>query len=131
MKLLPQHEAKTALERQYAELRQRNTRLLDFLKGGIKRLNDLPDNHDADKQRREKEFEVFCQEINRKKSEILGELTALSRKIEEKRAVIDGIMERQDVLDEREAKLARWTQQLTDRERFIKEIEEKQASYKV
>lgn len=96
-----------------------------FLENKIRLLKkDLP----SEKQKIVQDFQVFCAQIEQKKSEKMKELRFVEDKITEIQDIVDGLILKEDRLKSIEVELKEKERVLNDRERFIL-ASEKRAIY--
>jgi len=125
MKLLDPKQAESSLKKEENELKERNHRLKTYLAGGIKRLNTLKESYEPDKEVKLKEFEAFCQALASKKSELLKDYDALENLIESKKDLYYALVERADLIEEKNIELEIKNKKMEDREKFVIESEAK------
>lgn len=125
MKLLSKQEVNKGLKKQRDEIVEKTSRLHGYLTEGIKRLNNLKDDYGTDREKKLKEFEDFVKQINEKKSVLLKELKAYETLIEERKELYYALVEKADLLEERNRDIEIKTRKLEDRERFVIESETK------
>jgi hypothetical protein len=123
MKLLSKTEVESSKQKQNEDILERNSRLAEYLKGGLKKFNLIKDNYDQDKLKRSKEYESFCQKINAKKSELLKDYTKWEKAVKDQKDLYYSIVEKMDEIQEREEKVKLGEVRLKDRESFNLENE--------
>ena len=72
-----------------------------------------------------KDFEVFCKDLLIKKDNLLQEYNALEAEIQKKKDVYYGLIEKQDVLDEKIYQANEQEKKLNLREIFVSDLEQK------
>lgn len=125
MKLLDKKTAQTNIKKDNEELVTTNIRLRKFYRDITSRLNTAKDNYEPEKIQKLKEFEKYCEEINIKKSRLLQELKGIENEIERKKDIYYGLIEKQDLLDEKIYQMNEQEKKLDLREGFIKTLEQK------
>ena len=125
MKLLSKIEAETSVKRDNDFLIEKNIRLRRYWGEFLKRLNSVKQDYGPEKLKKLEEFEGFCREINAKRSKLLKELSDLEKLIEDKKEIIYGLVERQDLLEEQVHKIKERENKVELRELFVGELEAK------
>lgn len=123
MKLLDKKEVKNRVQKENESLMEENGKLR-ILNQRARNLLGL--DFSAEKQKQLKEFQQFTDDIINKKSNLLKELTDINDIISKRRDILYGLIEKQDQLIERENAVKEREAKVELRERFVKEIENKQ-----
>lgn len=126
MKLLPPQEAKKDIQKKNDELIAINVRLKEIERNILKRINTLKDNYEPDKIKKFDEFTKYCNELEQKKSVLLKTMTDIEKMIEGKRDILYGLIEKQDILQEKEIEIKERERKLEMRQAFVEELERKQ-----
>lgn len=125
MQLLAKKEAQIGIKKDNEELIVSNIRLRGMEKQVIERLNEAKLNYDPEKMKALKDFEAFVAEINEKKSKLLAELNALDSLIEERKEIYYGLIEKQDLLEEKINQVEERERKVELREVFATDLERK------
>lgn len=125
MKLLAKSEAKASIKKDNEELIGTNIRLREMEKKALDRLNNAKANYDPEKTQALKDFEQFTADLNEKKSRLLSELRAYDKLIEDRKEIYYGLIEKQDVLEEKLYLMGEKNKKLDLREAFITDLEKK------
>jgi len=125
MKLLQKAEVDLKYKKQNDELIGKNNRLLGYFTKGVARLNSLKDNYDQVKVNKYNDFVDFSNHIAQQKSKLMEEVVVIEKLIKEKTETYYGLIAKQDELDEREFNMKQKANNLSMREEFVKESEEK------
>lgn len=80
-------------------------------------------NTGIDYNKAEQDFKKFIAEINDKRQKMLLELEELQKAIDLRKDIYYGLVEKQDILEERIYKLEQKEKQLDARERFVNQLE--------
>lgn len=126
MKLLPPQEAKKSIQKQNDELVAINVRLKKYERDIRQRINILKDTYEPDKLKKYEEFTKYCNELEQKKSDLLKNMMDIEKMIEGKRDILYGLIEKQDILQEKELQLRERENKLEMRQAFVEELERKQ-----
>lgn len=125
MKLLARKEAQIGLRKENETLLDTNIRLRQAERNVLERLNSAKENYDPEKMKALKDFEIFVSDINDKKSKLLEELNAYGKLIEERKEIYYGLIQKQDLLDEKLHQVAEENKKLDLREAFVVDLEKK------
>lgn len=125
MKLLSKSDIQSSVKKDNEELLETNLRLRKGLIGVIKNINTARTDYSSDKVRALKDFDKFVEELNQKKSNLLKELRDLTEVVEKKKDIYYGLIEKQDILEEKLYQMSERESKLDLRESFIKELEKK------
>lgn len=129
MKLLAQKTATSQLKKDNDQLIETNIRLRKSYAEIIQRLNTLKEDYDPEKLKILKDFEDFSKGILEKKSGLLRELQAIENEIAKKKDIYYGVIEKQDLLDEKVYQVAEAQKKLDLREAFVSDLEAKVNQY--
>lgn len=122
MKIFSPEEIKTSAEKDVQSLEVKRRFLTEKVTTLSAKVADLQKEYQALK------IEVgqdFSGKLMAQKSKLLKEYQQLEKKVEEKKEILYGLIEKQDQLDERERAIDVKEQNLNHRETFIKALEEK------
>jgi hypothetical protein len=125
MKLLSKQSATSKLKQDNDNLIETNIRLRKFWSEITQKLNLAKDNYNTEKLQKLKEFEVFCKDILIKKSKLLEELNYIENEISKKKDIYYGMIQKQDLLDEKAYQVEEAIKKLGLREAFVVDLEEK------
>ena len=125
MKLLSKTDAGNSLKKENEQLIESNIRLRKFWNEITQKLNDVRDNYEPEKMAKLKEFEQFCKDLLIKKEKLLQEYSALETEIQKKKDIYYGMIEKQDLLDEKIYQVAEAIKKLELREKFVMDLESK------
>lgn len=125
MKLLSPEKAKNTIRKENEELLDSNIRLRKNLGIVISNLNTAKTNYDPEKVRALNKYKAFLRDLDEKVSKRLEELAIIEARIEQKKDVYYGFIEKQDALEERVNSANEREKKLDLREQFISGIEEK------
>lgn len=125
MKLLSKKSAQAQIKKENEELVETNIRLRGYEKEIRERLNTIKTDYTPDKVQRLKEFEVFCLDLQKKKSVLLEEYDTLAKAVEAKKEIYYGMVAKKDALAEREYQLNEKESKLNLRALFVEELENK------
>ena len=125
MKLLSKTESVNSIKKENEELISTNIRLRKYFKDITASLATLKSNYEPDKIKKLEEFQIFCEEINVKKSKLLKELNSIEGIIEKKKEIYYGLIAKQDQLDEKLHQLNEKETNLSLRESFVVGVEER------
>ena len=125
MKLLTRKEATIGLKKENDNLIGSNLRLREMEKQVIKRLNEAKLDYSPDKMKAFKDFEQFTADLMEKKSKLLKELNAYEKLIEERKEIYYGLIQKQDLLDEKVYQVAEANKKLDLREAFVADLEKR------
>ena len=125
MKLLSKTEVDSSLKKENEQLIESNIRLRKFWKDITEKLNTARDNYDPQKMAKLKDFEAFCKDLLFKKEKLLQEYNALEAEIQKKKDIYYGMIEKQDLLDEKIYQVAEAHKKLELREKFVVDLEAK------
>lgn len=125
MKLLTTKEAQSQKKLENDALIESNMRLKQVEARLSSKLHSMKDNYDQDKVEKWTEYEDFVEDINNKKSVLLKELKDIQKYIEEKKEVYYGLVEKQDILEEKMHNLIEKEKKLELREAFVMDLERK------
>ena len=125
MKLLTKNLAETEIKRENEELLSTNIRLRKFWQEITQKLNNARDNYEPEKMRALKDYEDFCKTLLAKKSELLKELQGIRNEIEKKKEIYFGMIEKQDLLQEKAYQIKEEGEKLRLRESFVEDLERK------
>lgn len=125
MKLLAKNDATSKKKLENDALIESNLRLKKAEQVLIARLNSLKNDYEPEKMKKLEEYEAFVVEINNKKSNLLKEMTDIQRHIENKKELYYGLIEKQDVLEEKMYLMTEKERKLDLREVFVVDLENK------
>ena len=125
MKLLSKKESESKIKKENDELIEPNIRLRKYFAEITHKLNTIKENYEPEKMARLKDFEVFCKDLLIKKDNLLQEYNALEAEIQKKKDVYYGLIEKQDVLDEKIYQANEQEKKLNLREIFVSDLEQK------
>lgn len=125
MKLLPKTEVGNSLKKENEQLIESNIRLRKFWNDITSKLNAIRENYDPEKMAKLKDFEQFCKDLMIKKDKLLQEYNALENEIQKKKDIYYGIIEKQDLLDEKIHQVQEAHNKLDLREKFVIDLETK------
>ena len=125
MKLLSRKEATIGLKKENDNLIGSNLRLREMEKQVIKRLNEAKLDYSPNKMKALKDFEQFTADLMEKKSKLLKELNAYDKLIEERKEIYYGLIQKQDLLDEKVYQVAEANKKLDLREAFVADLEKR------
>ena len=125
MKLVSKTESVNSIKKENEELISTNIRLRKYFKDITASLATLKSNYEPDKIKKLEEFQIFCEEINVKKSKLLKELNSIEGIIEKKKEIYYGLIAKQDQLDEKLHQLNEKETNLSLRESFVVGVEER------
>jgi hypothetical protein len=123
MKLLAKKEARTRIAKSNEALFDNVLRLRQVEKDLLHRLNTAKTNYDPEKVKALKDFEQFVSELNQKKSALLKDLNAYEKLIEDRKEIYYGLIEKQDLLEEKRHQVEEAHRKLDLRESFIVDLE--------
>lgn len=126
MKLLQKTDANARIKKDNEELIDTNIRLRKYANIITKRLNSIKETYEPEKVKLLQDFERFARDLVEKKSVLLQELTAIETLIQQKKEIYYGLIEKQDILDERIYVLKEQEKKLNLRQAFVEELENKQ-----
>lgn len=125
MRLLSKTEVGSSLKKENEQLIESNIRLRKFWNDITQKLNTVKENYEPDKMTRLKEFEQFCKDLLFKKEKLLQEYSALEAEIQKKKDIYYGLIEKQDLLDEKIYQVEEAHKKLDLREKFVVDLEAK------
>lgn len=125
MKLLAKTEAYNHKKKENDSLLETNLRLKKREHELRQKLATAKDDYEPEKVKKMQEFEVFCQDINFKKSQMLKELNDIQIHINSKKEIIYELVERQDEIQERLHFVEESEKKLELREKFVQDLERK------
>lgn len=125
MKLLSKTSAHAEIKKENEVLIDTNIRLRKIEKEIRERLNTIKEDYAPDKVKRLQEFERFCKGINDKKSKLLEELSGIEIAITKRKELYYGLVEKQDLLDEKLHNLKEKESKLDLRVAFVEDLEKK------
>lgn len=125
MKLLSITEARSKKKLENDSLVESNIRLREYWKGITQKLNTVKEDYSQDKLQKLKEFELFCKDLQVKKSKVLEELAGWQKLIEEKKEMYYALVAKHDELDEMQYKIDEGNKKLELREAFVLDLEQK------
>lgn len=125
MKLLSKTSATSQLKKDNDVLIETNIRLRKSYASIVQKLNTLKDSYEPEKFQLLKEFESFSKDILNKKSVLLQELKYIEDEITKKKDIYFGLIEKQDLLDEKVYQVAEENKKLDLRKTFVEDLEEK------
>lgn len=125
MKLLDRKESQSKIKKENDELIMSNIRLRKLFKDITDKLNTIKESYEPAKLKKLQEFEVFCEEILKKKSKLLEELQGIENEIVKKKDIYYGLIAKQDLLDARIIEIKESEKKLEIREIFMQELETK------
>lgn len=126
MKLFSARDSQAKLKKENEELIDMSVRLQRYFQGLKTKLKSAKSDYEPDKVAKLMEFEMFCVEIQQKKSKLLEELNQIEQIIKDKKEVYYGLIEKQDELEERMYEVKEKERKLDLREEFVHELERKQ-----
>ena len=125
MQLLGKKQARSTAKLENETLIESNIRLSQYHQDITRKLNDVKDNYDPEKLKILKDFEDYCKDIQAKKTKVLGELNTVEQLVEEKKEVYYGLIEKQDILMEKEHQINEENKKLDLRQTFVTDLEAK------
>lgn len=125
MKLLSPKEATSLKKKENEKVLDESVRLQKIHRALTAKLAGAKNNYDPEKAAALKDFEEFCRDMDQKRSKKLQELQAVNEAIGQKKDIYYGLIEKSDLLLEREAALNERERKLDSREAFINQIEQK------
>ena len=125
MKLLTVKEAQSQKKLENDSLIESNLRLKKSEAVITSRLNSLKDNYEPEKIKKWKEYEEFVAGINSKKSALLKEMKDIQKYIDDKKEIYYGLIEKQDLLEEKMYQMSEKEKKLDLRESFVEDLERK------
>lgn len=96
MKLFKSEEIHKIKKDQNFELNRKNEKVISSLKEALKLQNDI--DFDADKARKVKDYQVWCESIQNKKSEMLKELKSYETAREKAKEELFSVLSRMDLI---------------------------------
>lgn len=125
MKLLSKTEASSSIKKENEQLIESNIRLRKFWTDITHKLNTVRENYEPEKMAKLKEFEQFCKDLLMKREKLLQEYSALEAEIQKKKDIYYGLIQKQDLLDERIYQVEEAHKKLQLREKFVVDLEQK------
>jgi hypothetical protein len=125
MKLLAKKEAEKSIKKSNEELLGSNLRLRQLEKNVLSRLNTAKLDYEPEKMKALKDFEEFVADLSQKKSKLLEEMHAYNKLIQERKDIYYGLIEKQDLLEEKIYQMNEENRKLDLRETFIRDLEQR------
>lgn len=126
MKLLSRPETDSLKKRENEKVLDESIRLQKFHRKVIADLGNAKRNYDPDKVKALEDFKQFCKGIDEQKSKKLQELKVVMDEIDKNKEIYYGLVEKSDLLVEKEAALKERENKAELREKFLSELERKQ-----
>jgi len=120
MKLLSKEEVDSKRKAQKRDLMLTNERLVSSLKKVLKLQNDIE--FDTEKDKKVKEFEVWCKDIQERQSKELQILNSYSQLIEEKKEIYYSWVEKVDTMQDKVLELEEELERLKLQANWNKQI---------
>ena len=124
MKLFQKEEILKSRKDQTRELVLKNERLIKSLRKVLNLQNDIE--FDADKAKKVKDYQVWCEDLQKKMSKALGNLTAYEKLVDEKKEEYYNLVVRKDEIEDKMTDLKEETGRLELQINFKRELLTKQ-----
>jgi hypothetical protein len=125
MKLLNKTEAESSKKKENDLLIESNLRLKQIEISIKRRIERAKSNFDPEKLKALVDFEKFTEELNQKKSLMLKEMNDIQGHIDAKKDIYYGLVEKQDMLEEKMYQMSEKEKKLDLRESFVNDLERK------
>ena len=124
MKLFQKEEILKSRKDQTRELVLKNERLIKSLRKVLNLQNDIE--FDADKAKKVKDYQVWCEDLQKKMSKELGNLKAYEKLVDEKKEEYYNLVVRKDEIEDKMTDLKEETGRLELQINFKRELLTKQ-----